>query len=585
MPLVRRVPLAAAALAASAVLAACSSGPTPSREVAPEAAAPGTDTTRAASATASAADLVVYGRIWTGDSTRPWAEALAVHGDTIAWVGDRAGAAAHVGQGTRVLDNGPALVTPGFNDGHVHFMDGGFQLISVDLRDAGTPEEFVRRIKAYAGGLQPGEWILGGNWDHEKWAGTPLPTRQWLDSVTPRNPVFVSRLDGHMAVGNSLAFKLAGVTKATKDLPGGVIVRDRNGEPAGVLKDEAMDYVYKVIPAPSPAQADSAVARASRFAASKGVTGVSAVSMLWEEMAALKRARAGGRLVTRVSGYVPLGRWREMAETLKVNGPGDGWLRLAGVKGYVDGSLGSRTALFFEPYEDDRNTRGLFVTPEDSLRKWIGGADSAGLQVVVHAIGERADAVLLDIFDSVTTAHGPKDRRFRDEHSQHLRPEDVARFAKIPVIASMQPYHAADDGRWAHKRLGARTKNSYVFRSLLDSGARLAFGSDWTVAPIDPLLGLHAADTRRTLDGQHPEGWIPEQKITLDEALRAYTAGNAYAVFAETKRGVLRPGMLADVVLLDRDLFSIAPETIDQAQVRATVAGGRVVYEAGAARP
>jgi predicted amidohydrolase YtcJ len=284
-------------------------------------------------------------------------------------------------------------------------------------------------------------------------------------------------------------------------------------------------------------------------------------------------------MLTRVSVYVSLQAWRAMADTLRAQGAGDDWLRAAGVKGFVDGSLGSTTALFYESYKDAPGSLGLLVTPEDSLRTWIGGADSAGLQVVVHAIGERANGLLLDIYDSVAKAHGPRDRRFRIEHAQHLRRQDVARLAHGGVIASMQPYHAIDDGRWAGKRIGPeRIKTTYAFRSLLDNGARLALGSDWTVAPIDPILGIYAAVTRRTLDGKNPNGWVPEEKITVEEALRAYTTSNAWGVYAERSRGKLAPGYQADLVLLDQDLTAIPAETIDRVGVRATVVGGKIVF-------
>ncbi|HEX7335777.1 MAG TPA: amidohydrolase [Gemmatimonadales bacterium] len=524
-------------------------------------------------------DLVVYGRVWTGDSVRPWAQAVAVSGDTVAAVGDSAQIANSVGPRTRVLANGKAMVVPGFMDGHTHFLTGGFQLASIDLRDAASPAEFIARLKAYAAKLKPGEWILGGDWDHERWPGAPLPQRGWIDSVTPRNPVFVNRLDGHMALANSQALRLARISRASREIPGGTIVRGPGGEPTGVLKDEAQNPVYAVIPVPTPSQSDAALERAMKWAASKGVTAVADVSVPWYEVAALRRARAAGKLTTRVAVFVPLGEWRRMADTLKAAGAGDDWLRVAGVKGYVDGSLGSTTALFYQPYNDAPETSGLMVTPEDSLRAWIGGADSAGLQVVVHAIGERANGLLLSIFDSVGRAHGPKDRRFRIEHAQHLRRGDITRLARSGVIASMQPYHAIDDGRWAEKRIGPeRIKTTYAFRSLLDQGGRLVFGSDWTVAPIDPLLGIYAAVTRRTLDGKHPRGWVPEEKITVEEALRAYTATNAYGVFAERARGKLAPGYLADVVLLDQDLTAIPPEEIERAGIRYTVVGGKVVF-------
>jgi predicted amidohydrolase YtcJ len=527
------------------------------------------------------ADLIVYGRVWTGDSTKPWAEAVAVSGDTIAVVGDSGQVARMAGPGTRVIANGKAMVAPGFMDGHAHFLRGGFQLTSVDLRDADSPAEFIARIKAFAAKLQPGEWILLGTWDHERWPGTPLPDRSWIDSVTPNNPVFVDRLDGHMALANSLALEKAGVTRNTREIPGGTIVRRPNGEPTGLLKDEAQGPVFAVIPVPSKRQSDAALVRAMEWAASKGVTAVANVDVPWYEVAALRRAHAAGKLTTRMSVYVPLRYWRAMADTVRVHGTGDNRLRVAGVKGYVDGSLGSTTALFYRPYNDAPETSGLFVTPEDSLRAWIGAADSAGLQVAVHAIGERANGVLLDIFDSIGKGHGRRDRRFRIEHAQHLRRADIARLAASGVLASMQPYHAIDDGRWAEKRIGPeRIKTTYAFRSLLDRGSRLAFGSDWTVAPIDPLLGIYAAVTRRTLDDKNPRGWVPEEKITVEEALRAYTGTNAYGVFAERTRGKLAPGFLADIVVLDRDLTAVPPEALNQAAVLATIIGGKVVFEA-----
>lgn len=528
------------------------------------------------------ADLIVYGRIWTGDSARPWAGALAVSGDTVSALGDSAEIARLAGPDTRVLANGDALVTPGFMDGHLHFMDGGFQLASVDLRTANTPAEFIERLGAFASERKPGEWILGGDWDHERWPGTPLPRREWIDSITPDNPVFVNRLDGHMALANSAALRLAEVDRSTNDIPGGVIVRDPGTRrPTGVLKDAAMGPVQAVIPAPSEAQRDAALKRALAHAASHGVTAFAHVSVPLSELGAYLRAREAGAMTARAALYFPIVQWRQVADTVARIGRGDDWVWIGGVKGYMDGSLGSTTALFYQPYEDDPTTSGVLVNPEDSMRAWIGGADSAGLQVVVHAIGERANGVLLSIYDSVARAHGAKDRRFRVEHAQHLRREDIPRFAAQGVIASMQPYHAIDDGRWAEKRIGPeRIRTTYAFRSLLARGAILAFGSDWTVAPIQPLLGIYAAVTRRTLDGKHPDGWVPQEKISVEEALRAYTTGNAYGIFAENRRGKLAPGYLADLVLLDRDLTRIPAEEIEQAAVKATVVGGRVVYAA-----
>ena len=528
---------------------------------------------------AGPADLVVYGRVWTGDSARPWAGAVAVSGDTVSAVGDSAEIAALVGPSTRVLADGDGLVTPGFMDGHLHFLDGGYQLASVDLRPANGKNEFIERVAAFAAERKPGEWIVGGDWDHERWPGTPLPHRSWIDSVTPNNPVLLYRLDSHMALVNSAALRLAKMDRATRDIPGGVIVRDRSGELTGVLKDEAMGPVETLI-VRSESQRDAALKRALEHAAARGVTAFAHMSIPLADLGAYQRAREAGTVTARAALYFPIEDWRKVADTVGKLGRGDDWVRIGGVKGYMDGSLGSTTALFYQPYQDDPSTSGVLRTPEDSLRSWIGGADSAGLQVVVHAIGERANGLLLSIYDSVARAHGQRDRRFRIEHAQHLRREDIPRFAQLGVIASVQPYHVIDDGRWAEKRIGPeRIKTTHAYRSLLDRGAVLAFGSDWTVAPIEPLLGIYAAVTRRTLDGKNPDGWLPQEKISVEEALRAYTTGNAYGVFAEDRRGKLAPGYLADVVLIDRDLTRIPPEEIEQAAVRATIVGGRVVYE------
>ncbi|HEV8600585.1 MAG TPA: amidohydrolase [Gemmatimonadales bacterium] len=517
--------------------------------------------------------------MWTADSAAPYASAIAIQADTLLAVGDSGAIAGLVGSRTTVLAPAGGFVVPGFMDNHVHLLGGGFQLASVNLRDATTPEEFTRRLKVFAATQQPGEWITGGDWDHEKWPGAPLPDRAWIDSVTPKNPVFVSRLDGHMALANSLALEAAKLDRTAKDIPGGSIVRRTDRELTGVLKDEAMNPVFAAIPSPSPSQLDSALTHAMAHAASLGVVGVSSVVTSWPELAALERARARGALTLRTANYIPLVAWREMADSVKARGKGDDWIRIGGVKGFVDGSLGSTTALMFASYRDAPTTRGLFVTPEDSLRSWIGAADSAGLDLAVHAIGDRANALLLDIYDSVAKAHGPRDRRSRIEHAQHLRATEIPRFKALEVIPSMQPYHAADDGRWAAKRIGPELiKGTYAFRSLLDSGARLTFGSDWTVAPLDPLVGIQAAVTRQTLDGKHPEGWVPEQKISVEEALRCYTVNNAYAVFAEGRRGMLKPGYLADVVILDRDLTRIPPTQIEHAKVIATIVGGSIVH-------
>jgi predicted amidohydrolase YtcJ len=518
----------------------------------------------------------VNAKVWTGDSTRPWADAVAVNGDTIVAVGSSAevrkiGAA-------RVVDAKGGLVTPGFIDAHVHFITGGFRLSSVQLRDARTPEEFTRRIRDFARTVPAGTWITGGDWDHELWGGT-LPERSWIDSVTPDHPVWVNRLDGHMALANGAALRAAGVTSATRDVDGGAMVRAPGREPTGILKDNAQGLVDRVVPDPPAVLQDRALDTAMAYVAAQGVTSVHNMGS-WSDLAIFERARTAGRLKTRIYAVVPLSTWERLHDTVQARGTGDEWLRIGGLKGFVDGSLGSHTAAMLEPFTDTPGDRGFFVNTPENLYAWTSGADKAGLHVMIHAIGDRAIRMLLDTYERVARENGPRDRRFRMEHAQHIAPADMPRFGSLGVIASMQPYHAIDDGRWADRVIGPeRAKGTYAFRSLLDSNATLAFGSDWFVAPPTPLEGIYAAVTRRTIDDRNPGGWVPEQKITVEEALRAYTIGSAKASFDEARKGTLARGKLADLVLIDRDLTTISPESIRDARITMTVVGGRVVFE------
>jgi predicted amidohydrolase YtcJ len=521
---------------------------------------------------------VVNARVWTGDPRRPWADALLATGDRLAVVGSSAEVRKAAAPGTRVIDAAGAFVVPGFIDSHVHFVDGGFRLSSVLLRDAATPAEFTARIKAFAATVPAGTWITGGDWDHEQWGGA-LPERAWIDSVTGDHPVWINRLDGHMALANSAALRLAGIDAGTADVAGGTIVRDATGAPTGVLKDNAMGLVDRVVPDPSAALTDRAIDAASRYVAAQGVTSVHNMGS-WGDLAALERAHRERRLRTRVYAAVPLATWKRLAAHVASQGRGDDWLRIGGLKGFVDGSLGSHTALMLEPFTDAPGDRGLEVTSAADMEARVRGADSAGLHVIVHAIGDRAIRNQLDLFERIAREHGPRDRRFRIEHAQHIAPADLPRFAALGVIPSMQPYHAIDDGRWADRVIGPeRARGTYAFRSLLDHGATVAFGSDWFVAPPTPLEGIYAAVTRRTLDDLRPGGWVPEEKITVEEALRAYTSGSASAEFAEDRKGMLRRGMLADFVMIDRDLTRIDPATIRDARILLTVVGGAVAYE------
>ena len=524
---------------------------------------------------------IVNARVWTGDVTRPWADAVAVTGDRISAVGSSAEIRKLASPMTRIIDANGAMLVPGFIDSHVHFMDGGFGLTSVHLRDAKTREEFVSRIKEHASRLPPGAWMLEGNWDHQNWGGE-LPRKEWIDSVTPNTPVFIQRLDGHMSLANSLALRAAGVTAATKDVEGGTIVRDERGEPTGVLKDNATGLVDRVVPDAPPSEEDKALDAAMRFVAEQGVTSV--VNMgSWANLEVFTRAHREGRMHTRIYAVVPLATWARLRDVVAAGGRGDAWLHIGGLKGFMDGSLGSHTARMIAPFNDTPNDIGLWVTPPDSIYAWTKAADAVGLQVIIHAIGDQANRTLLDIYERVEHENGARpgpDRRFRIEHAQHLAPPEIPRFGRLGVIASMQPYHAIDDGRWAERFIGAeRAKGTYAFRSLLDNGARLAFGSDWFVAPPTPLEGIYAAVTRRTLDGAHPEGWVPEQKITVEEALRAYTSGAAYAEYMEVDKGTIARGKLADLTLIERDLTRIPPETIRDAKILKTIVGGRIVFE------
>ncbi|MDZ7633563.1 MAG: amidohydrolase [Bacteroidales bacterium] len=524
------------------------------------------------------ADMIITNaRIWTGNDKQPVAESMAVSGDTITAIGDTGEVMKHRSPESTVIDLGGRFVAPGFIDSHLHLLQGGSNLASVQLRDASTPEEFIKRIKEFAATQKPGIWILGGDWDGMGWES--LPRSEWIDSVTPDNPVFVSRLDGHMALANTLAMELAGVDRRVKEVSGGTIERDDRGELTGIFKDNAMDLISVKIPEQSEEEIDRALVAAMNYLASNGVTSAHAVDAA-SYADGIARVRAGGGQITRIYYLQTISRWKDLKEQIEREGRGDKWVSSGGVKGFVDGSLGSHTAAFIEPYTDLKTDTGLFVNSEEDLYNWISESDKAGLQVVIHAIGDRAINYLLNTYERVARENGERDRRFRIEHSQHLAPGDIKRYAELKVIASMQPYHAIDDGRWAEEYIGPeRVKTTYAFRSLLDSGATLAFGSDWFVAPATPLEGIYGAVTRRTLDGKNPEGWVPEQKITVEEALKAYTINAAYASFEEDIKGTLEPGKLADFVVLDRDITNIDPVEIWHMKVQQTWVGGKKVFD------
>jgi len=525
-----------------------------------------------------AADKIyINTRIWTGDSAQPWAEAIAIKGNEIIFTGKDY--QTFKNDKTEIIDLGGNMMVPGFIDNHTHFLSGGYNLSGVDLRKAKTQQEFISILKDFCKQYDDDRWILGGDWDHESWGGE-LPSRLWIDSVSGNHPVFVSRYDGHMSLANTKALQLAGVTKDSKAPAGGEMKKDAAGEITGVMKDEAMGLVNRIIPNPSDKQLDEYFLAAMNHAFKNGVTQVYDVGSYggWIDLATYRRNYENKKLDLRIYSFVSINTWKKLDSFCIKEGKGDDMLRWGALKGFTDGSLGSTTAWFYQPYLDDPNTSGFNVTDTTDLRKWILAADSAGLHIAIHAIGDRANDFVLNVFEEAEK-NNSKDHRFRIEHAQHLSQTAIPRFAQLNVIPSMQPYHAIDDGRWAYKRLDdARLKGTYAFKSLLDNKARLTFGSDWTVAPLTPLEGIYAAVTRRTFDNKNPGGWYPEQKISVEQALKCYTANNAYAGFQENKLGILKRGMLADFLVLSENIFEISPEKIKDVKVIRTIVNGKEVF-------
>ncbi len=534
-----------------------------------------------------AADLIItHAKVWTVDKSMPSAEAVAVMGDRIVAVGSNAEIEVWHGAHTRVIDAAGHLLLPGFNDAHVHFVSGGQQLTNVQLNDATTPQEFARRIGERAKITPKGEWILGGNWDETKWNPEQIPTKELIDPLTPDTPVFVSRYDGHMGLANSVALHLAGITAKTPDPPGGTIVRDAQGNPTGALKDAATDYIDKVVPPLSHDQRLKVIQRALAYAASVGVTSVQHMNPDYEDIAVYSELERRGELTTRIYAAPLITQVDDQAKLGIGHAFGGPYLRIGALKAYADGSLGSGTAYFYEPFLNQGNNRGLLsdeMHPISLMRDRYMKADAAGLQICTHAIGDEGISTILDLYAEVIKAHGEADRRLRIEHAQHMAAKDFDRFAQLHVIASVQPYHAIDDGRFAEAHIGHdRASRTYAFRTFLDHGVRLAFGTDWEVAPLNPLLTVYAAVTRATLDGKNPGGWFPEQKLSVAEAIEAYTMGSAYAEFQEKEKGSITPGKLADMVLLSDDVFSIAPEKIRDARVLKTFVGGKLIFDVAA---
>ena len=526
----------------------------------------------------------INGKIYTVNEKQPYVEAVVIEGNKIKFVGSEQGAQKFISSDTDVIDLEGKLMLPGFNDSHLHFLSGGHYLLGINLRPALSKEEFVKIIKKYISerNLPESSWITGGRWDHELWKDKTLPTKGLIDSVTGTIPVFVKRIDGHVGLANSLALKLAGITKDSPDPDGGTIERDpETGEPTGILKDNAMDIVSDIIPDYSIEENIEAGLRALEEVKKYGITSVHDITEVGEE-AAYRKIMEEGKLTCRIYSIYPIDRYEDIVRAGITAGNETGLIKRGALKAYSDGSLGASTAWFFEPYVQDPTTSGLpmDIVMNGNLDKWAFDADRNRLQLCVHAIGDKANNFMLNLFEKIKKNNSPWERRFRIEHAQHLIPEDIQRFSRNQVIASVQPYHCIDDGVWAEKRIGAeRIKTTHVYRSLLNNGTVVAFGTDWPVAPLNPLFGIYGAVTRRTLDGKNPNGWIPDEKISVEDAIKCYTLNSAYASFEEKLKGSIEVGKLADFVVLSDDILTIDPVKIKEVKVEMTVFNGDIVYK------
>jgi predicted amidohydrolase YtcJ len=522
----------------------------------------------------------INGIIYTVNERLPTAESVVIAGNKIIFVGNTKEAKSYIDEQTYVIDLNGKLMLPGFIDNHVHFISGGFQKLGINLRKAKTIKEFKDIVKEYAL-LNKGNWITGGDWDHESWEKKELPEKEWIDIYTPKTPVFVSRLDGHMGLANSYALELANITKDTPNPAGGVIVKDpRTGEPTGILKDNAMSLIYKIIPLPSEKEYEKALNTALEEAKENGFTSVQDITEK-DHLKIYQKYERENKLSCRIYTRLPIYEYDKLISLGIQYGYGSDKLKIGSLKAYVDGSLGSSTALFFEPYKQDPLNKGLGVdiVTNGELKKWSIDSDKNRLQLSIHAIGDSANSIVLDIFEEILRRNPNWDRRLRIEHAQHVKPNDIQRFAQLGVIASVQPYHLIDDGCWAETRIGKeRLKDMYVFRSFLNSGVKICFGSDWNVAPLNALLGIYAAVTRRTLDDKNPDGWIPEQKISVEDAIKCYTINNAYASFEENIKGSIEVGKLADFVVLNENIITIDPLKIKNVKVDMTVFNGEIIF-------
>lgn len=538
------------------------------------------DKTRQATNATTAVTIYRNGRIYTNDPASPWAEAMLVRGEEILAVGDDDEVSALADAGAKAVDLEKHFVMPGFNDAHVHIAGAGEDWIAVRLNGVKSVAELQKRLAEGVAQHKDGEWIRGSGWDHTFWADKKFPNRQQLDEVSPKNPVILTHISGHVAVANSLALQLAGISKATANPSGGEIERDAAGEPTGMLKEgAAMGLVDSKIPPPAMEQRRRGIELALADVAQHGVTSVQDNSA-WEDFLTYRAIKSDGKLTVRITEWlpfpVPLGRLEQMRRD---GGTTDPWLRTGALKMVTDGALGSRTAAMLAPYSDDPSTSGIMTMEPEKLRALAIERDKAGFQLNFHAIGDRANRVALDVFEAAAKANGPRDRRDRIEHAQVVAASDFPRFARLQVIASMQPSHETSDMRWAEQRVGPeRVKGAYAWATMEKFGIRLAFGTDYDVEPITPFRGLYACVTRELPTGGPQGGWQPQEKISLADCIHAYTSGSAYGEFMEGKKGELKAGEFADFIVLSKDLTKVEPSEYVGTKVLRTVVGGRTVY-------
>lgn len=526
----------------------------------------------------------LHGRIYTNDPANPWAEAMSVRDGKIRCIGKISFVILDCGgneQDAETIQLKGKFVMPGFNDAHAHLGSAAADMLSVRLNGAASIEELQKRVADAVAQHQEGEWITGAGWDHTLWPEKKFPNRQQLDAVSPKNPVLLTHVSGHVAVANSLALQRAEIDKTTPNPPGGQIEHDANGEPTGMLEEgSAIQLVEQRVPDLTEDRRRRGIEMVFADLAKNGVTSVQDNSA-WENFLAYQQLKQEGKLTVRITEWLPFTASVHDLQNLRAEGgTTDPWLKTGALKFVSDGALGSRTAAMLAPYADDSSTSGILIMEPDKLRQMAIERDRAGFQLNFHAIGDKANRVALDVFEAVAKVNGARDRRDRIEHAQVIAPEDLPRFAKLNVIASMQPSHQTTDMRWAEARVGDRVKGAYAWNSLLKSGAKLAFGTDYPVEPVSPFRGLYACVTRELPDGGPKDGWQPQEKISLDACIRAYTYGSAYAQFEDGKKGELKAGQYADFIILSNDLTKVPPSDYTKTQVLQTVVGGRTVYKA-----